>query len=232
MAETESEHLQIFKCLVETGADVLRNVVETKLLNKNSVSFHQYLDSNKHQFYHQFQKNRNEKCCLETSHGCGVKGNMDKKIFNKVYKQTAQNNTSTCLDRYEIQHDISVDDLDLSDLNFFLWNSGSLLRQEQVSLQEIMSIRSDICHPSTLYKHSLDELKQFWVSLEDAILLFAEPNRYKKSIRREMSSLRNQKFSTQEIAKLIIEMRAQSEKIMNAFKAVSFKCLKTGNLFL
>ncbi|CAG2244697.1 unnamed protein product [Mytilus edulis] len=65
MGDVESdEHLRIFKCLIDTGSLVLRNVIGIKLLNNYSISFVQYLENNKHQFYHQFEKEYRENAVL------------------------------------------------------------------------------------------------------------------------------------------------------------------------
>lgn len=175
------EHLRIFKCLVDTGSDVLRDAMETKLLENNTITFEQYLLNRKHQCYHQYEKNKNNPCCIGNAHGCNVNGNMDKNSFTKVYNKTAEQDSKLCLDRYEIKPGICVDDLDLSDINFFLWNSKTLSNSETSSLQAIMKTRSDICHTSSTQKYSITELENIWISLEKDVLLFAEPHRYKKN---------------------------------------------------
>lgn len=223
MADAESDqHLRIFKCLVDTGADVLRNALETKVLKNKSISFKDFLHNNKHQFYHQFEKKRSNSCCSKTSHGCSFTGNMDKKIFYKVFTKTALFNTTRCLDRFEIKPDISVDDLDLSDLNFFLWSSNMLTPQKMQSLQSIMSVRSAICHPSSLHSYSESQLENFWLSLENDVLLFAEPCRYKNSIQREIKALKNNNFSISESANIIEEIRRESDKITRTMQQVGF----------
>lgn len=159
MGDPESdEHLRIFKCLVDTGADVLRYTVERKMLI--NTSFEKYLNQNKHKFYHQFEKRRCKPCCSGNPHNCVVNGKMDTKIFFKMYNKKAELDTQDCLDRFEVNADISLDKLDLSDLNFFLWNSATLSTQEEQSLQSIMSTISAICHSSSSREYSLNELKK------------------------------------------------------------------------
>lgn len=208
MKNAESdEHLRIFKCLVDTGADVLRNAVENKLLLNNTICFEQYLDSNKHNFYHQFEKHRSRPCCSGNPHSCSVNGIMDKKIFHKMYKQTAQIDKHQCLDRFDIRPGITVEDLDLSDLNFFLWNSRTLSTQEKNSLKAIMSTRSAICHQPSSQVYSINELKTIWISLENDMLVFAVPFRYKKIVQREIRTLRDNKLSTTVSAHIMNEIQ-------------------------
>lgn len=220
MGDPESdEHLRIFKCLVDTGSDVLRYTVERKMLI--NTSFEQYLNQNKHKFYHQFEKRRFKRCCFRKPHNCVVNGKMDKKIFFKMYNKKAELDTQDCLDRFEVNADISLDKLDLSDLNFFLWNSATLSTQEEQSLQSIMSTRSAICHSSSSRKYSLNELKNFWLSLKNDLLLFAEPHHYKKSIEREITTLSNCSLSKTESKKVIDKMK----NIFHELKLVGYYCL-------
>ncbi|XP_052085742.1 uncharacterized protein LOC127723222 isoform X1 [Mytilus californianus] len=215
------EHLKIFKCLVDTGADVLRSALERKVLNNNVITFEQYLDNVKHQFYHQCEKNRNKPCCSQSPHvNCNVNGYMDKKIFNKVYNKKTEVDTHQCLDRFEVKAGISTDELDLSDLNFFLWNSNTLSLQEKQSIQTIMTIRSDICHPESTHCYSITELENIWLSLEDDILLFAEPYRYKKMVTLQIVTLKKYKVSEIESKRIINEMHIELEKILRELKLV------------
>lgn len=208
MKNAESdEHLRIFKCLVDTGADVLRNAVENKLLLNNTICFEQYLDSNKHNFYHQFEQHRSRPCCSGNPHSCSANGIMDKKIFNKMYKQTAQIDKHQCFDRFDIRPGITVEDLDLSDLNFFLWNIKTLSTQEKISLKAIMSTRSAICHPPSSQVYSINELKTIWISLENDMLVFTVPFRYKKIVKREIRTLRDNKLSTTVSAHIMNEIQ-------------------------
>ncbi|VDI00682.1 Hypothetical predicted protein [Mytilus galloprovincialis] len=194
--DRSDDHLKIFKCLIDTGADVLRSTLERKVLNNNAITFEQYLDNVKHQFYHQFEKNRNKPCCLHSPHvNCNVNGYMDKKIFQKVYNKTSELDTRQCLDRFKVKGGVSTDELDLSDLNFFLWNSKMLSPQEKESLQTIMTIRSYICHPESTQCYSITELENVWISLENDILLFAEPYRYKKMVTLQITTLRKYKIN-------------------------------------
>ncbi|VDH95734.1 Hypothetical predicted protein [Mytilus galloprovincialis] len=217
--DRSDDHLKIFKCLVDTGADVLRSTFERKVLNNNAITFEQYLDNVKHQFYHQFEKNRNKPCCSRSPHvNCNVNGYMDKKIFEKVYNKTSELDTHQCLDRFKVKGGVSTDELDLSDLNFFLWNSNMLSPQEKQSLQTIMTIRSNICHPESTQCYSITELESFWISLENDILLFAEPYRYKKMVTLQITTLKKYKINELESERIINEMATESEKIIREMK--------------
>ncbi|VDH90673.1 Hypothetical predicted protein [Mytilus galloprovincialis] len=217
--DRSDDHLKIFKCLVDTGADVLRSTLERKVLNNNAITFEQYLDNVKHQFYHQFEKNRNKPCCSQSPHvNCNVNGYMDKKIFEKVYIKTSELDTRQCLDRFKVKGGVSTDELDLSDLNFFLWNSNMLSPQEKQSLQTIMTIRSYICHPESTQCYSITELESAWISLENDVLLFAEPYRYKKMVTLQIATLKKYKINELESESIINEMATESEKIIREMK--------------
>lgn len=227
MGEDESdEHLKIFECLVNTGALVLRSSLESKVLHNIPITFEQYLENTKHQFYHQFERNRNKPCCSGQPHNCYVNGNMDKKIFYKVYNKIGESDKHHCLDRFEVNAGVSIDKLDLSDLNFFLWNSNTLSQQEVQSLQTIMTIRSAICHPQSTQCYTINDLEQFWVSLQNAVLLFAEPDSYKKIVALLITTQKRSKVNKIESNRIINEMRTESEKILREFKLVLFDFLE------
>lgn len=59
------EHLKMFQCLVDTGADVLRNLAEIRLLDNNQKIFSQFLEEERHFF---LSSVRTENCmlCLST----------------------------------------------------------------------------------------------------------------------------------------------------------------------
>ncbi|XP_076084550.1 uncharacterized protein LOC143055298 isoform X2 [Mytilus galloprovincialis] len=219
MGEDESdEHLKIFECLVNTGALVLRSSLERKVLHNIPITFEQYLENTKHQFYHQFERNRNKSCCSGQPHNCYFNGNMDKKIFYKVYNKISESNKQHCLDRFEVRPDVSIDKLDLSDLNFFLWNSNTLSQQEVQSLQTIMTIRSAICHPQSSHCYSINDLEQFWISLQNAVLLFAEPDSYKKIVTFLITTQKRSKVNEIESNRIINEMHTESEHITHELK--------------
>ncbi|CAC5423113.1 unnamed protein product [Mytilus coruscus] len=214
----DDDQLLIFKCLVDTGADVLRGAVERKLLNITGIQLETYLDNSKHQFYHQFEKNIRKPCCSGSPHGCNITGIMDRKIFYKMYQKTAKVDTSQCLDRFTINPGISVKSLDLSDLYFILWNSGTLSVPERESLQTIMSIRSAICHSPSSNSYSKIQIKDYWLSLETAILLFVEPISYKSLVERQIALLRESKPCTREteqILQALMEVKRKNDCIEN-----------------
>ncbi|VDI61250.1 Hypothetical predicted protein [Mytilus galloprovincialis] len=226
MGDVESdEHLRIFKCLIDTGSLVLRNIIGIKLLNNYSISFVQYLENNKHQFYHQFEKRISRKCCLGSPHGCVFNGTMDKHIFYKMYTKRTAQNTRNCLDRFEINASISLDMLDLSDLYFLLWNSRLLSTPDENSLKKIMFIRSEICHPPSSRSYSIVELKRYWSDLESAVLVFAEPKCYKDIVEMQIKTLQNCNLNALESAKIIEKISTESDKIMLAIQQVGFHLL-------
>ncbi|XP_063427634.1 myosin-9-like [Mytilus trossulus] len=170
----------------------------------------QFLKTNKHFFYHQYEK---RKPCCGQLHGCAIKGNMDKQIFNKVYLKNGETDTSSCLDRY-VPKTVSVDNLDLSDLNFFLWNKGSLSSQERQFMQSIMLVRGHICHPPSTNIYSNTELTQMWTTLGDAIEHFAEPPRYKKMVVMQIQTLKTTRLSEVEADQILQRMENMKQEII------------------
>ncbi|CAC5423126.1 unnamed protein product [Mytilus coruscus] len=186
------DHLKMFHCLVDTGADVLRNLAEICLLDNKKKSFYQFLEDEKHYFYHQFEQKI--LCCECPPHGCTVsRGKIEAHVFNKVYEfkkerinksHTVKNGMTNqkCLHAIHTRN-VILDDLDLSDLNYFLWTKGKLIPQETAAIKIIMDTRNRICHPSSTTGIGLYELNNMWTELENAILDLSQPERYKNMVK-------------------------------------------------
>ncbi|CAG2231778.1 unnamed protein product [Mytilus edulis] len=130
-----------------------------------------------------------------------------------MYKKTAQTDKHECLNRFDIRPGITVEDLDLSDLNFFLWNSRTLSTQEENSLKSIMSTRSVICHPPSSQIYSINELKTIWISLENDMLETTDD--LKKCIKNENNGTKceiDAKLSDSEIR--VCQMVSRSQDIV------------------
>ncbi|CAG2236236.1 unnamed protein product [Mytilus edulis] len=159
------DHLKILKCLVDTGAEVLRSTLERKVLNNNAITFEQYLDNVKHQFYHQFEKGRNKPCFSQSPDvNCNVNGNMDKKIFEKVYNKTSELDTHHCLGRFEVKVGVSSEEFDLN-----LWKKrlnwdDALNKEDDIRWKEILSqlLKITDCEiPRSIEMDSLPQLRKY-----------------------------------------------------------------------
>lgn len=191
------EHLKMFQCLVDTGADVLRNLAEIRLLDNNQKNFSQFLEEERHFFYHQYEPKI--VCCACPLHGCQINliWKMESHIFQKVYdfdakrskrSHTVRNGmhtTQKCLHAINTRN-IILDDLDLSDLNYFLWTKG----HETCAIRIIMNTRSEICHTPSTSCIEIQKINSIWATLENAILDLAQPERYKSMVRMCIKNLR------------------------------------------
>lgn len=206
-----AEHLKMFECLIDTGADVLRNLSEIRLLDNQKKSLVKFLEDERHYFYHQYQQKT--LCCECSPHGCTIisTGKMESHIFNKVYYYDAKrrikghfvkngmHDPQKCIHAFN-PRSIQMDDLDLSALNYFLWTKGALSSQETTALQIIMDIRRRVCHPPSTTSIGLPEINDMWAMLENAILDLSQPERYKNMTKKYIESLReNQKIETEKI---------------------------------
>ncbi|CAC5423951.1 unnamed protein product [Mytilus coruscus] len=114
-------------------------------------------------------------------------------VFNKVYEfkkerinksHTVKNGMTNqkCLHAIHTRN-VILDDLDLSDLNYFIWTKGKLIPQETAAIKIIMDTRNRICHPSSTTCIGLYELNNMWTELENAILDLSQPERYKNMVK-------------------------------------------------
>ncbi|CAG2230783.1 unnamed protein product [Mytilus edulis] len=189
---TTEEHLKIFECLVDTGTEVLRNLTEINVLHHNKKTFTRYLEDEKHYFYHQFQPG-NQCCqCPPTGHKIDNKGKLEPVIFQKLYGYNSRKAikhpingqiTPKCIHAY-FARNLTLDKLDLSDLNYLLYTKGRLQSQEIAAIQTIMTTRNQICHAPSTSSMELPAIQKIWGQLDNAILGLSRPERYKNMVYR------------------------------------------------
>lgn len=184
----QKDFLLLFQCIIDFGAEVLRDFTEEKIKIKyNTDDFTTFLENTKHYFYHQWDKKK-VACCECPAYGCSIPktGKMDKKIYDKLYlynslmklqrgheKKSGSSVIQTCICRYTAKQ-ILINALDLSDLNALLIglrsiNTPMICNPEAVLINEIMNVRGTVCHAVTTTTFSEPELISLWAKFTNAL---------------------------------------------------------------
>ncbi|CAC5417732.1 unnamed protein product [Mytilus coruscus] len=138
--------LRLFKCVVDTGADVLVPFAEDKLLKPYNGNFKTFLDDKKHEIFHLWQSKK-LLCCECPPAGYNIKriGHMDNWIFRKIY-----------------------DDNGLEVGGHIIRNSGKIV---QVCIH-----KSQICHAYAMDCYDITLLNTAWTELENALVDLTDPS--------------------------------------------------------
>lgn len=184
----QKDFLLLFQCIIDFGAEVLRDFTEEKIKIKYKTdNFTTFLENTKHYFYHQWDKKK-VLCCECPAHGCNIRktGKMDKKIYDKLYlynssmklqrgheKKSGSSVIQTCICRYTAKQ-ILIKALDLSDLNALLiglraLNTPMICHSEAVLINKIMNVRGTVCHAVTTTTFSEPELNNLWAGFTNAL---------------------------------------------------------------
>lgn len=188
ISKIQRDFLLLFQCIVDFGAEVLRDFTEEKIKIKYKTDdFRILLENTRHYFYHQWDKTKLP-CCQCPVHGFNIPktGRMDKTIYNKLY---SFNSSEKCPKGHVIKKDsiivqncicrltagnIMINELDLSDLNALLTgsraiNTPMICQSEALLINEIMVVRGTVCHAVTTTTFSESELNDLWVKFTNAL---------------------------------------------------------------
>ncbi|XP_052086369.1 uncharacterized protein LOC127723673 [Mytilus californianus] len=206
------ELLRLFKCVVDTGTDVLAAFAKVKLLPTFNGNFKQFLDDKKHEIFHLWQSKKLSCCeCPPAGYNFKRKSHMDNWIFKKIYDDSGPeerrhiirnsgNVVQVCLHKY-ITRNIAIDELDISVISFLLRNLSVLSQNETSSLDTITTTRSQICHAYSMNCLPLIFLNTAWTALENVLVDLADPS-YKGMTRKQIKYLRKVDLEKEEITEL------------------------------
>lgn len=207
------ELLRLFKCVVDTGTEVLSAFAGSKLLPTYNGCFIRFLDDKKHQIFHLWQSKK-FLCCACPAAGCNLKrtGHMDKWIFKTLYDDNGNEDRvhivrnsgrveQLCLHKY-ITRNIAIHELDISAISFLLRSLAPLSQNETTALDTVTTYRSQICHAHSMKCYSITELNTVWNELENALVDLADPF-YKRIVRNQIKDLRKINFEKEEITDLL-----------------------------
>ncbi|XP_052086378.1 uncharacterized protein LOC127723680 isoform X2 [Mytilus californianus] len=205
--------LRLYKCVVDTGTDVLTAFAKYKLLPTYNGNFKQYLDDKKHELFHLWQSQK-LLCCACPAAGCNLKrmSHMSNWIFKKIYEdngtenrghivRNSRNIVQVCLHKY-VTRNIAIHELDISTISFLLRNLAILSQNETTSLDIITTTRSQICHAYSMNCYPMALLNTAWTELENALIDLVDPS-FKRIIRKEIKQLRKADLEKEEITELM-----------------------------
>ncbi|CAC5417726.1 unnamed protein product [Mytilus coruscus] len=205
--------LRLFKCVVDTGTDVLTAFAKYKLLPAYNGNFELFLDDKKHEIFHLWQSQK-LLCCACPSAGCNLKrmNHMGNWIFKKIYDDSGPENrghivrnsrkvVQVCLHKF-VTRNIAIDELDISVVSFLLRNLANLSPKETFALDMITTKRSQVCHAYAMTCYPMALLNTAWTELENALLDLADPS-YKRIIQKQIKYLRKVDIEKEEITELL-----------------------------
>lgn len=195
------EYLRFFRFLIDIAAEIFRNLAEHSLLENNKISFIQFLEKEKHYFFHEHGQ---EKLCCQCKDGLSIipRRKIEHKLFTKVYsfdrKKSIKNHkvtkngkiTQRCIHGMYANKEVTLDNLDLSALSYFLLTKGNLSSEETSAIRIVMEARSIICHSPSTSSIGSNDLSNMWKQLEVAILKLSKPKRYKNMVQMNINNFR------------------------------------------
>lgn len=207
------ELLRLFKCVVDTGTDVLAAFAKVKLLPTFHGNFKLFLDDKKHEIFHMWQSKKLSCCeCPPAGYNLKRKSHINTWIFQKIYDDSgleerrhivhnSGNVVQVCLHKY-VSRNIAIDELDISVISFLLRNLAVLSQNETTSLDTITTTRSQVCHAYSMNCFPLIFLNTAWTALEHALVDLADPS-YKAMTRKQIKYLRKVDLEKEEITELL-----------------------------
>ncbi|CAC5401525.1 unnamed protein product [Mytilus coruscus] len=210
----QRELMKLFKCVIDTGIDVLSAFFTLKVLSlpQNGGNFTQFLDNEKHFLYHQWEQ-RKTMCCACPQFGCSIGRSTKMKnwIFQMLYEANGIEDPAhvitrggclqqLCLHKF-VTRSIAAHELDITVLSFLLRLFANMSASENSSLDTVNSCRNSICHARSTNCFSMAELNIMWTDLETHLLNLSDVP-YQRIIQKQIQTCRKHEIDTEEIAEL------------------------------
>ncbi|CAG2231780.1 unnamed protein product [Mytilus edulis] len=232
MEEESNERHRIFKCLVYTGSDVLRDTVKRKMLI--NTSFEQYLNQNKHKFYHQFEKSRYKPCCSGNPHNCVVNGKMDRIMFFKMYNIKAELDTQDCLidlKTYRYKKSIEREIKTLKNYDHDLKLESKIMHEsiDNMAKEETDGLKYAIKHGNESTKTDINKVQDLIENREKESRTMQCKKRIKAHVQREGMKTRLQsKRNRNSLDKRLSENREKESRTMQCKKRIKAHVQREG----
>ncbi|CAC5415366.1 unnamed protein product [Mytilus coruscus] len=212
----QKELMRLFKCVIDTGTEVLFAFFDLKVLSKTKYggNFNKLLKLETHFFYHQWEPKKTM-CCACPNTGCSIKriSKMEPWIFKKLYDTSGIEDTThvikhggciqqLCLHKY-VAKDIAAQELDISVFSFLLRVMAytCMTASQKSSLESVCLCRSSICHAWSTKCFQLTELNKLWIDLETHLINLSEV-RYQRIIKLQIQNSRKLEIDSGEVAEL------------------------------
>lgn len=167
------------------STDVLREVMDSKILYKYGNSLFQFLDKEKHYLYHILIGNA--PCCECSTSDRYIRSSKktikwlfkiiyEEDVNSKIHERHAQNCrlSNNCLQRFVPKSNLAVTNFDVTVLSFFLEHYANLSANEIDAYKSIVSVRNSISHAPRTSCYNLIELESMWTKLRGSCLTLTD----------------------------------------------------------
>ncbi|CAG2210156.1 unnamed protein product [Mytilus edulis] len=176
--------LQLMKLSMDISTEVLRKVVDSRILTLYGGSLEKFLDDNKHFLYHQWQGST--PCCECLPAGCTmVKSKNSRNGYLKISLRITELRIEGMLKRYYN----SV---------FYFGTFCPPSSKERSALGDVVSTRNALCHARKTSCFDSKELENMWILLRDASLTLTDLP-YRKLLKDQIDMLKKVEFDNSDI---------------------------------
>ncbi|CAC5415363.1 unnamed protein product [Mytilus coruscus] len=221
----QRELMKLFKCVIDTGNEVLSAYFDLKVLSLPQYGGHftQFLEKEKHFLYHQWEQKRTM-CCACPKVGCYIRRikKMETWIFQKLYEANGIEDPAhvikhggciqqLCLHKF-VTKNIAAHELDISVLSFLLRIFANMSISEKLSLDTVSLCRSSICHAWSTNCFPMAELNKMWIDIETHLINLSEV-RYRRIVQKQIQAFRKLEVDREEIAELSNHINYMKEAV-------------------
>lgn len=234
MSSPESKELmKLFKCSTDIVTRVVCAYVDSNILPKYGGSFHQYLETEKHFFYH-LSLQHNTACCSCPPAGCIIR--RTKRIPNWIFNTFYDDNGNVdrnhlmaaggkCIHKY-VTRIIRLENMDIHILCFLSMSSCTLNPQEEAAVQKLKKTRNTICHAWSTNSLSMTQLNDMWTEVESAVSTLTNPF-MRPILQSQIQNMRKCDVEKEEIASLSKQLEGIISVSKILFRLCSNQMLRT-----
>lgn len=228
---------QLMKLSVDISTEVLRRVVDTRILTLYGSSLEKFLEDKKHFLFHQWQGST--PCCECLPAGCSMvkSKKLKKRLFEYFFtdnrtpqrghvKKVGYRISEYCLHCFVTNSNLIVDNLDITILSFLMEHFVRLSPKERSAFGDIVSTRNAICHARKTNCFDSKELENMWKLLRDASLTLTDLP-YRKLLKDQIDMLKKVEFDNSDI-EILREKLEHEDKML----AEIYDCINQNNITL
>lgn len=222
--DSRKEFFQLVKLSVDISSEVLRKLVNSKILSnaKYGGCLHKFLYYEKHYLYHQWQGST--PCCSCPSGGCTLRKSKHLKewLFKILYSGNPQVGahvkfnghriSNYCLDCFKPNLGLTMNQFDVTILSFFIEHFVPLSPREFSSLNDVVAVRNLICHASNTSSFESKELESLWIKLREASLTLTD-SLSRNLLKDQISMIKKVEFDKTDIELLKEKVEREGEML-------------------